>query len=93
MQSVVSLYYHDRAATAHLYALGFIESPSAIHNVRDRLIINCGSTNMDGVIKDLGKIQSTGTQVFKKLVYYGYIPLILYLGGRTIDWSALFPKA
>ena len=44
---------------------------------------------MDGVIKDLGKIQSTGTQVFKKLVYYGYIPLILYLGARTIDWCAL----
>lgn len=47
---------------------------------------------MDGVIKDLGKIQSTGTLVFKKLVYYGYIPLILYLGGRTIDWSVLFPQ-
>ena len=48
---------------------------------------------MDGVMKDLSKIQSTSTLVFKKMVYYGYIPLILYLGGRTIDWSMLFPKA
>jgi len=58
----------------------------------DFLLFNYGSTNMDGVIKDLGKIKSTGTLVFKKLVYYGYIPLILYLGGRTIDWSSFFEK-
>lgn len=48
---------------------------------------------MDGVIKDLKKIEATGTLVFKKLVYYGYIPLVLYLGCRTIDWSSIFPKA
>lgn len=47
---------------------------------------------MDGVIKDLKKIESQGMQIFKKVVYYGYIPLILYVGIKTVDWEALFPK-
>jgi hypothetical protein len=48
---------------------------------------------MDGVIKDLKKIEEKGTLIAKKLIYYGYIPLILYIGGRTVDWAAMVPKA
>jgi hypothetical protein len=47
---------------------------------------------MDGVIKDLKKIETQGMHIIKKVIYYGYIPLILYIGFKTTDWQALFPK-
>jgi hypothetical protein len=56
-------------------------------------LIEIFRTTMDGVIKDLKKIEEKGMLLAKKLIYYGYIPLILYIGGRTVDWSAIFPKA
>lgn len=47
---------------------------------------------MDGVVKDLKKIGTQSAQISKKLIYYGYIPLILYLGFKTVDWENLIPK-
>jgi hypothetical protein len=35
---------------------------------------------MEGVYKDLHMIKIKGTTLAKNLIYYGYIPLILYLG-------------
>ena len=51
------------------------------------IILNRGI--MDKTIKDIQKISSKSYSTLKTLVYYGYVPLVLFLGFRTADLSRL----
>ena len=41
---------------------------------------------MDRTVKDIKKITTIGSKYLKNSVYYAYIPLILYLGAKTMNW-------
>jgi hypothetical protein len=47
---------------------------------------------MKKTIQDLSKIGSTTVNIAKKIAYYGYIPLIIVLGLRTIDFNAMMAQ-
>ena len=38
-------------------------------------------------IQDIKKASNEGQKLFKGFFYYGYIPLILVLGIKTVDWQ------
>ena len=42
---------------------------------------------MDKTIKDIKKITNTGSKYLKTAIYYGYLPLILYLGFKTVNFD------
>lgn len=42
---------------------------------------------MNRTINDLKKLNNQGQKVFKSFFYYGYIPVILFLGIKTVDWQ------
>jgi hypothetical protein len=39
---------------------------------------------MDKTIKDLQKLSNSSVKVAKKVIYYGFIPLVIILGIRTV---------
>jgi hypothetical protein len=39
---------------------------------------------MDKTIKDIKKLSNNSLKIGKKLVYYGFIPLVVILGARTV---------
>lgn len=45
---------------------------------------------MDRTARDLKKVADGSMSLAKKALYYGYIPLILILGARTIRMDMLF---
>ena len=48
---------------------------------------------MKKTIKDLEKAGSNATSWFKTGVYYLYLPAVILLGARTINWSGLISGA
>jgi hypothetical protein len=44
---------------------------------------------MDKTVKDLKKVSYGAFGLAKTAMYYGYIPLIIVLGLRTIKWEML----
>jgi hypothetical protein len=41
---------------------------------------------MQRTLKDIQKIGSKGQHVLKFSLYYLYIPVIIYLGAKTVNW-------
>ena len=44
---------------------------------------------MQKTIQDLKKATTQGEKIFKGFFYYGFIPIILVLGIKTVDWQQL----
>jgi hypothetical protein len=44
---------------------------------------------MKSTIKDLNKLKDKTYGLIKTGVYYLYIPIVLAIGARTINWSAI----
>lgn len=42
---------------------------------------------MQKTIQDFKKLSNQGQKVFKGLFYYAYIPVIVILGLKTVDWQ------
>lgn len=42
---------------------------------------------MQKTVQDIKKLSNQGQKVFKGLFYYAYIPVILVLGLKTVNWS------
>lgn len=45
---------------------------------------------MERTVKDLKKIGDVSYKATKKAIYFGFIPLVLILGLKTVDWQNLF---
>lgn len=45
---------------------------------------------MERTLRDVNKLWDTSLEVGKTVMYYGYIPLILFLGARTVKLDMLF---
>ena len=44
---------------------------------------------MEKTIKDIKKLGGSSLKISKKLVYYGFIPLVIILGARTVKLDNL----
>jgi hypothetical protein len=44
---------------------------------------------MKKTYEDLRRVGSTALNISKKVAYYGYIPLIIILGLRTVNFDAM----
>lgn len=44
---------------------------------------------MEKTIKDIKKLSGSSLKISKKLVYYGFIPLVIILGARTVKLDNL----
>ncbi len=42
---------------------------------------------MQKTIQDIKKLGNQGTKVAKGFFYYAYIPVVVILGLRTVDWQ------
>ncbi len=42
---------------------------------------------MQRTLQDIKKLSNNSQHVMKMFFYYGYIPLIVYFGIKTVDWS------
>lgn len=42
---------------------------------------------MQKTVQDIKKISSQGQKLFKGFFYYAYIPAIVILGLKTVDWQ------
>jgi hypothetical protein len=42
---------------------------------------------MKATIRDLSKMSSKSVNVVKTFLYYGFIPSIVYMGAKTIQWE------
>lgn len=47
---------------------------------------------MEKTMKDLSKLGNSSMYYAKKAIYYGYIPLIVYLGLKTTNLSSMFTE-
>lgn len=43
--------------------------------------------NMQKTVQDIKKLSNQGQKVFKGFFYYAYIPAIIILGLKTVDWA------
>ncbi len=86
----------------HVYIYIYIYMYMYMHNYICILIINWEGVWMDRTIKDLKKYGASSYKVVKKALYYGFIPLVIILGARTMKlqnfdiqqpmWSTMINK-
>ena len=43
---------------------------------------------MQKTVQDIKKLSNQGQKTLKGFLYYAYIPVIVYLGIRTVDWQS-----
>jgi hypothetical protein len=48
---------------------------------------------LKSTIKDISKISDKSSKAVKGAIYYAFIPLVLYLGLKTVDWKQLTQQA
>ena len=42
---------------------------------------------MQKTVQDIKKLAGQGQKVFKGFFYYAYIPVVVILGLKTVDWA------
>lgn len=47
---------------------------------------------MEKTMRDLKKYGDISYKYAKKAIYYGFIPLVIVLGARTIRWDAVMAQ-
>ena len=47
---------------------------------------------MEKTVKDLKKLTNSGSKYLKSSIYYAYIPVILFLGFKTMNWDNITGK-
>jgi ABC-type arginine transport system permease subunit len=48
--------------------------------------------SLQTTVKDVMKITDKSVNVVKGAMYYAFIPAILYLGIKTVDWNQFSPQ-